>query len=122
MVKKIVVVDDDRDILEFVEFALEDEGYSVEIDTGGGCFRRLQPDNLPDLILLDVNLVGEDGRDLCRQLRASDLTRRIPILLYSADDVGAQIQKDRCADDFLTKPFSLATLINKVKRLVSFQQ
>ena len=116
MAKQIVVVDDDRDILEFMQLTLECEGYHVEASTNGGCIRQLQPEHLPDLILLDIQLSGEDGRAICRQLRANDLTKRIPIILSSAIDVGSQVRKEGCADDFLAKPFSLDTLIDKVQQ------
>ena len=116
MAKQIVVVDDDRDILEFMQLTLEYEGYRVKASLDGGCFRQLQPGNLPDLILLDVQLSGEDGRAICRRLRANDLTKRIPIILYSAVDVGNQVRKEGYADDFIAKPFSLDTLINKVQQ------
>ena len=116
MAKQIVVVDDDRDILEFMQLTLEYEGYRVKASPDGGCFRQLQPGDLPDLILLDVQLSGEDGRAICRKLRANELTRRIPIILYSAIDVGNQVRKEGYADDFLPKPFSLDTLIDKVQQ------
>ena len=118
MAKQIIIVDDDRDILEFMQVMLEDEGYRVKTSTNGGCFRQLQPTALPDLILLDVQLSGEDGRDICRQLRTNNLTRDIPIILASAVDVGSQVRKEGCADDFLAKPFSSDTLINKVQRYI----
>jgi DNA-binding response OmpR family regulator len=116
MTKQIVVVDDDRNILEFMQLTLEDQGYHVKVSTDGGYVLQLRPGNLPDLILLDVQLSGEDGRAICQQLRANDLTKRIPIILYSAVNVADQVRKEGCADDFLAKPFSLETLIDKVQQ------
>jgi DNA-binding response OmpR family regulator len=118
MAKRIIIVDDERDILEFMKVVLEIEGYRVKASTDGGCFHQLQTGALPDLILLDVQLSGEDGRDICRQLRANNLTKDIPIILASATDVGSQVRKEGCADDFLAKPFSLDTLVNKVHRYI----
>lgn len=116
MVKQIVVVDDERDILDFLTLALELEGYSVKASTDSRCFRQLAQDKLPDLILMDVQLAGEDGRTLCRKLKADVLTRNLPIILYSAANIGRQVREEGCADDFLAKPFSLATLFSKVQQ------
>lgn len=122
MTKQIIIVDDDRDILDVMQLTLEYEGYQVKASTNSNCIRQLQPGNLPKLILLDVQLAGEDGRDLCRRLRANKLTRDIPIILASAIDVGSQVRKEKCADDFLAKPFSLHTLIDKVHQYVPEQK
>lgn len=116
MVKQIVVVDDERDILDFLTLALELEGYSVKASMDGGCFRQLYQGELPDLILMDVQLSDEDGRVLCRKLKANERTRNLPIILYSAANLGRQIREEGCADDFLAKPFSLDTLISKVEK------
>jgi two-component system, OmpR family, phosphate regulon response regulator PhoB len=118
MTKQIIIVDDDRDILDMMQLTLEYEGYQVKASTNSNCFRQLQPGNLPRLILLDVQLSGEDGMAICRQLKANTLTKDIPIILASAIDVGSQVRKEKCADDFLAKPFSLKTLIDKVHRYV----
>ena len=68
MEKRILVVDDEQGILKVVQAILEDEGYSVQTSLDGQCLQNLQGD-LPDLILLDIMLGGEDGRDLCAQLK-----------------------------------------------------
>jgi DNA-binding response OmpR family regulator len=119
MAKQILLVDDDENILEFVQQTLEDEGYDIQTCADGSRLRQLKRGELPDLILLDVRLGEEDGRTLCRQLKTSDATRNIPIILYSAHETASQIRKEACADDFLTKPFSLTTLIEKVHRMVN---
>jgi DNA-binding response OmpR family regulator len=114
--KQIVVVDDDEDILEFIKLTLEYEGFDVQTNTSGVCVRQLTPGHLPDLILMDVHLPGEDGRDLCRRLKTNALTRDLPVILYSAHETAGQLRQVECADDYLLKPFSLDTLINKVKQ------
>lgn len=118
MTKQILLVDDDTNILEVVRETLEYEGYDIRTATDASRLRQLMRDSLPDLILLDVQLGEEDGRTLCRQLKASEATRDVPIILYSACETASQLRRERCADEFLTKPFSLITLIEKVQRLV----
>ena len=119
MAKQILLIDDDENILEFVQQTLEYEGYDIQTGADGSRLRQLKRNELPDLILLDVQLGGEDGRMLCRQLKANDATRDIPIILYSARETASQIRKEGCADDFLAKPFSLTTLIEKVHQMVT---
>jgi CheY-like chemotaxis protein len=122
MTKQIIIIDDDPDILEVMQITLEYEGYQVKACTNSKCFHQIQPSNLPNLILLDIQLAGEDGRALCRQLKTNKLTKDIPVILASAIDVGNQVRREKCADDFLAKPFSLHTLIDKVHQYASEQR
>lgn len=117
--KRVTVVDDDEDILEFVKLALEYEGYDVETKASGGCLPHMPPGDLPDLLLLDIQLSGESGLELCHQLKENEDTKHLPIILYSAYESASEIRKEGCADDVLAKPFSLQTLIDKVHRLLS---
>ena len=119
MAKQIVVVDDDTDILEFVQLALTFEGYHVRVSTTGRTLQQVRPGELPDLILLDVKLVEEDGRAICKHLKAHELTKDIPIILFSANISESQVRKECPADDFLAKPFSLDTLLIKVEKLLA---
>ncbi len=119
MTKQILLVDDDETILEFVQQTLEYEGYDIQTCADGSCLRQLKRNEHPDLILLDVQLGEEDGRLLCRQLKTNDATKGIPIILYSARETASQLRNEGYADDFLVKPFSLSTLIDKVHKMVS---
>lgn len=113
MNKRILVVDDDQDILEVVETILTEEGYRVQTSLNGACLQRLESDP-PDLILLDVLLGGEDGRELCRRVKERDQTRHIPVILFSAN-VAANSATAACgADDFLVKPFRIRELLDLV--------
>ncbi|HLL79362.1 MAG TPA: response regulator [Ktedonobacteraceae bacterium] len=116
MPKRIAVVDDDRDILTVIQLALEDAGYQVEVSTDGAYLRQLTPKNMPDLVLLDVQLSGEDGRALCRYVKSNELTRHIPVILISAATRVSEIRREGSANDFLAKPFELGTLIRTVQR------
>jgi DNA-binding response OmpR family regulator len=114
---KVLVVDDDLDLLGLIGFALRTNGYEVVEATDGeaalAVFRREQP----DLMVLDVNLPGIDGFEVCRQLRAETTT---PILLLTVrhteeDHVHGL---DQGADDYLTKPFSPRTLLAHARALL----
>jgi CheY-like chemotaxis protein len=121
MQKRILVVDDEQGILKLVRAILEDEGYSVQTSVDGQCFQNLQGD-LPDLILLDIMLGGEDGRDLCVQVKQKEETRHIPVILCSAYFRGDIITYLAGASTFLPKPFEIDDLINTVARYTSSTQ
>ncbi|MBV9232290.1 MAG: response regulator [Chloroflexi bacterium] len=113
--KKILVVDDDAGILEMVQLVLEGAGYEVQTSLNGACFQQMHSER-PDLILLDILLSGEDGRELCRQVKSREQTRHIPVILFSAHFSAKDIVARSGADAFLPKPFHLHELINLVKR------
>jgi CheY-like chemotaxis protein len=81
--KRILVIDDDQEILDVVREILTGEGYHVQLSLNSACLQHLESDP-PDLILLDVLLQGEDGRELCRQVKSHEQTRQIPVILFSA--------------------------------------
>ena len=83
MKKRILVVDDSQPILDVMSLALEAEGYEVTTSLTGACFWHMG-NNLPDLILLDVLLSGEDGGEICQHLKSAERTRHIPLILISA--------------------------------------
>lgn len=114
MKKKILVVDDDPDILEAVGMLLELEGFSVTTSTKGEDAEKLK-DNYPDLILLDVLLSGKDGRVIAKRLKQQTRTREIPIVMMSAHPTAHTTIKDYLADDFIPKPFEIDHLLGKIK-------
>lgn len=115
MNKRILVVDDDTDILEFVQPYLDEEGYYVQTSSSGLIFQHVQRD-LPGLILLDILLNGKDGRVLCRQLKSNELTKHIPVILFSAHVRREDALKESHADDFIGKPFDLRDLLEVVNK------
>jgi CheY-like chemotaxis protein len=113
--RKILIVEDDPDIVLALTTILEDEGYVVvALDSGKHLSENLPPSSLPDLILLDMLLSGQDGREIARQLKADPSTRQIPILMLSAYPTIEQEAKAAGADSFLAKPFELDDLLAKV--------
>jgi len=119
MQQKILVVDDDESILEVIQIVLEGEGYKIQTSLNSRCFQYITS-CLPDLILLDVLLSGEDGRELCRQLKRNQATAHIPVVILSAHTDADKLVEVSGADGFLEKPFDVDALIETVeKHLVS---
>jgi CheY-like chemotaxis protein len=114
---KILVVDDDEGIVEVVQIVLEGEGYVVQTSMNGAIFQLLS--NMaeqPDLILLDVLLSGEDGREISKRLKSDEKTKHIPVVMLSAHSDASKIADNSGADDFLEKPFDVDVLIEKVRK------
>ncbi len=118
--RKILIVDDDLDILEVIGLILESEGYEVELmSSGHEIFEHISKFN-PDLILLDVMLGNMDGREICNNIKNTKDTLHIPIIMISATHNMAEFIKKNCRpDDFLEKPFDIVNLIHKVELKLS---
>ncbi len=118
MNKRILVVDDDEDILDIVHAILDNEGYLVQTSPSGMIYQHVQRSH-PDLILLDVLLSEIDGRVLCHQLKVNRMTRDIPVILFSAHVKKETALGDSHADDFLAKPFTIQELVEVVRKHLS---
>lgn len=116
--KKIIVADDNLEILYLLREMLEIAGYDVKTSVDGQNIKDLT-DNLPDLILLDIYMSGVDGRDICKQLKSQEATKHIPVIMISAFTNLEKIIPDTGADGFLSKPFEMDELLNKVGRYLS---
>ncbi|HEY5908217.1 MAG TPA: response regulator [Vicinamibacteria bacterium] len=117
--KKILVVDDEDDILHFLEMVLREKGYQVTTASGGHeALTRAQIDK-PDLVLLDIMMPQMDGWEVLKLLRVDEETRRIPVAMLSARTEA----KDRVqglqegAIDYICKPFSLTELLGKIEAI-----
>lgn len=115
--KKILVADDDPDILEVLTLILEENGYEVETTSDGQTLHMLER-NLPDLLLLDIWMSGWHGREICRYLKSQETTKALPVVLFSANRETQQIAQEAGADDFITKPFDLGHLLETIGRYV----
>lgn len=113
--KKIVVVDDERSILEALEFMLSEEGYAVKTASHGNELLRLTSEK-PDLIVLDLLISGEDGRQLCRMLKTREDTKDIPVIMISAYPNAQHFIKECGADDFLPKPFDMHEFLTVISK------
>ena len=118
--ERILVVDDEEDILELVEYNLAKEGYDVACADTGEQALALARAELPDLILLDLMLPGVDGLDVCRLLKNDDKTAHVPIIMLTAKSEEADVVTglEMGADDYITKPFSPRVLAARVKTVL----
>ena len=116
--KKVLVVDDDPDILDALQFLLEDVGYKVTTTEKGEYAENLHDtnDGLPDVIILDVLLSGKDGRLICQKLKSQEETKRIPIIMMSAHPDAKRSVTVVGADDFLAKPYDVDVLLAKIAK------
>lgn len=114
----VLVVDDDPGITEFVQLALEMDGYTVLSASGAAALPLAQVEH-PDMILLDIAMPGMDGIEVSRRLRADAATADIPIVVMSAQDRLQATSALMPVDDRLPKPFELSRLYATVDRWAS---
>lgn len=119
MKKRILVVEDDMDILEIIEIVLNEDNYEISTSTTGKDVVELIHKNDPDLILMDIRLGELDGRQICRELKKGIHCVNTPIVLMSAHAVSTDIKKEACAADFIAKPFDIDDLLLRVKNLIA---
>jgi DNA-binding response OmpR family regulator len=120
--KRILVVDDDDDVLETIQLILEIGGYEVEpLNDAEVIFERIE-EFKPDLILLDVVLGKIDGRVVCSQIKGHTTTQKIPILMMSGLYDLKEVNDMECApDDFMSKPFKMDVLLEKIEKLANYK-
>jgi CheY-like chemotaxis protein len=113
MSKKILVADDDPAILDALKMMLELEGYEVDTTVDGETIYKMEKE-YPDLLLLDIWMSGQDGREICKYLKNNPYTNKISVILISASRDIKQSAIDAGADDFIAKPFQMKELLDKV--------
>jgi two-component system, OmpR family, alkaline phosphatase synthesis response regulator PhoP len=118
--ERVLVVDDEEDILELVTFNLVKDGYQVVTAASGEEALRQTKHGTPDPILLDLMLPGLDGLDVCRALKSNADTDHIPIIMLTAKTEDADIVAglELGADDYITKPFSPRVLLARLKAVL----
>ncbi len=118
--KKILIVDDEEDILEITRYNLSREGYQVICVTSGEDALKKARSEIPNLIVLDLMLPGLDGLEVCKLLKNDPKTSHIPIIMLTAKDEEADIVTglELGADDYITKPFSPRVLAARVKAVL----
>ena len=123
MRKKILVVDDDADIVELLSFNLKQAGFAIGTAFDGIEALRKARSIAPDLILLDLMLPKLDGLSVCEILRRNVATASIPVILLTAlsGELGRLAGLDSGATDYVTKPFSPRQLVSKVDALLRKQ-
>src|ERR1700730_135529 len=116
--KKILVVDDEPDILEFIQIIFEDAGFLVVTTDKGEYLDKLNNGALPDLVLLDMLLSGKDGREIVKHLKRQERTKHIPVIMFSAHPGAEKTALAAGATDFVEKPFDIDVLLKKISRYV----
>ena len=118
--EKILIVDDEKDIVELVQYNLQKEGYRVISAYNGEDALELIKKHLPNLIILDLMLPGIDGLEICRILKKDSLTSNIPIIMLTAkgEEADIVVGLELGADDYVTKPFSVRQLLARVRAVL----
>jgi two-component system phosphate regulon response regulator PhoB len=121
MSQLVLVVEDEKDLVEVLEYNLGREGYAVKTaTTGAEALKQMAKDPVPDLILLDLMLPDISGTEICRQARASERTRDVRILMLTAkgEEIDRIVGFEAGADDYVTKPFSVRELMLRVQAIL----
>jgi len=118
--KKILIVEDEIDLIKLLKYNLEKEGFAVASATDGSVALSEVRRQTPDLVILDLMLPGLSGLEICRQLRRNDSLASIPVLIISAkaEESDRVVGLEIGADDYLTKPFSKRELVARVRALL----
>lgn len=114
MKRKVLVVENDFDILQVIDHILKEEGYEPILCSSEKGIFDIISHKQPDVILLDIFKITEQGTELCRTLKASEDTQHIPVIVLSTHPEIHGV-KDGCADEILTKPFDLDNLLEVVR-------
>jgi two-component system, OmpR family, phosphate regulon response regulator PhoB len=117
---RILIVEDERGLTQSLSWYFNREGYETHVAHDGQEGLRKAQTLLPDVVLLDIMLPGMSGLDVCRELRAGERTRDIPIIMLTAksEETDQVVGYSLGADDYVTKPFSNKVLLHKVKALL----
>ncbi|HEY9539813.1 MAG TPA: response regulator [Kiloniellaceae bacterium] len=124
MGQRVLVVEDEPNIVESLSFLMKREGFDVQVATDGATALQIVERDLPDLVVLDVMLPRRDGYDVCKAIRASRRLDGVRIMMLSAKGRELDRRKglDLGADDYVTKPFSTRELIDRARALLGLPQ
>lgn len=113
----VLVIDDEKDLLELVRYNLEKEHLSVIVASDGKSGLDIAQRHKPDLILLDLMMPGMNGLEVCQRLRADSRTSRIPVIILTAkaEESDKVVGLEMGGDDYVTKPFSVRELLARVR-------
>ena len=120
MKEKILIVDDEKDIIKMLDYNLKKEGYKAVSAHDGEKALDLARREIPDLIILDLMLPGIDGLDVCKKLKNDTKTQNIPVIMLTAKGEETDIVTglELGADDYVTKPFSPKVLVARIRRVL----
>jgi len=116
MSKKILILDDDADVLNMLSYFLSESGYEVDTLLSGEKVFEAIANFHPDLVLMDVMLANMDGRLMCASLKSKQETKSLPVILISVtDDVFESCRSHGAPDDVIVKPFNIENLLEKIE-------
>ena len=115
MKKKVLIIEDEEDLIKGLKLNLIDEGYEVDSALNGveGLLKVIQ--ETPDLIILDIMLPDKDGLEVCRELRQKNISIPIIMLTAKGEEIDKVVGLEIGADDYITKPFSVRELLARIK-------
>ena len=117
---KLLIVDDSAALLEVMKNILERNGYTVKtLNRAPDIYKEIS-EFKPDLLILDIYLAGEDGREICKELRRNVETKDLCILVFSASPKTLEDYNSYRADDFIEKPFDITNLLRKIKSVLNY--
>lgn len=120
MNKRILIADDESNIVISLEYLMKREGFDVDVAVDGEAALDAMAAHVPDLILLDVMLPKKDGFEVCQQIRTNPAWQSVKIIMLTAKGRDTQIAKGLAlgADSYMTKPFSIKDLMIQIKQLL----
>ncbi len=116
--KKILIIEDDVSIAEVTSIILSQAGYDACFVLDGREASKVIQEVQPDLLILDVQIVGVDGRHVCREVKSNSLFKDLPVLMFSASANVKNSVLEAGADSFISKPFDMYDLISQVQALI----
>lgn len=121
---KVLIVEDEPDILEMVRYNLAQAGFEVAAIEDGSLVQKHVQEDRPDLVILDLMLPGLDGLEVCKRLKQDAHTREIPILMLTArkDEIDRIVGLELGADDYVVKPFSPRELVLRIRAILRRNQ
>jgi len=120
MAKRVLVIDDDEDILALLNIIFQENGYDIVLSNTGEAAEHIRVIH-PDIVFLDVRINGSEksGAEICREIKANYETKDFPVILMSAESDLAFIAEECGADAYIAKPFDIYDLLARVKEYVS---
>ena len=120
MANRVLIADDEANLLISLEYLLQREGYEVSLARDGDQAMSMIRQQQPDLVVLDASMPGQSGYEVCQQVRADPALRHLRIVMLSAKARATDIAKGKAlgADAFIVKPFSTDDLLNQVRLLL----
>ncbi|WP_233524498.1 response regulator [Mucilaginibacter conchicola] len=120
MARRILVIDDDEDILEILNIIFQENGYDIVMSNTGEAAEHIRVIQ-PDLILLDVRIIGsaKNGPEICKEIKSQLETRHLPVMLVSAESDLSVIAKECGADAYIRKPFDIFDLLAKTEECLA---